>query len=323
MNNLNDVLESLRAAQRIGISFHTSPDGDSLGSSLALLNILREIGKDVYIMSKESIPDSFTFLPNSFEILNTNSEVTENTDTVIILDCGNVERINCNLEFKNRNYKIINIDHHKSNELYGDVNYVNSSAAAVGEIIYDIMNLLNVELNKDIATCIYTSLLTDTGSFRFSNTTLKTHTIAGLMTETGINFPEIHRIIFEDRTYKRIKLYGKVIETLELECNGKVAVLYARKSYFDDLDIENDDTSDLIDFGSKINTVEVSVLLKESRDSTKVSLRSKDYVDVRKIAESFGGGGHIRASGFSVAMDIDYIKEKLVYKIKESLNERV
>ncbi|AWZ48668.1 DHH family phosphoesterase [Clostridiaceae bacterium 14S0207] len=320
---LKEVIKTLKNSQRIGISFHTSPDGDSLGSSLALLQILRELKKEAYIICKESIPETFNFLPFNAEIEKNITEPLDNTDCIVVLDCGNVERINGNIDLNNDKYIVLNVDHHKSNEEYGKINYVNSEAAAVGEIIYDIMEQLKVTLNKSIATCIYTSLLTDTGSFRHSNTTSKTHNIAGKLISTGFDFSQIHRIIFDNKSLNRIKLYGKIIEDLEVTNNGKIAFINAKKSYFEELNLEDGDTSDLLTFGMKINTVEVVALFKENDDILKVSLRSKQYVDVREIAESYGGGGHIRAAGFASDKPLEQLKNELILKIESYKDERI
>lgn len=320
---LKEVIETLKSSQKIGISFHTSPDGDSLGSSLALLQILKELNKEAYIICKESIPETFNFLPFSEEIEKNTTEPLDNTDCVVVLDCGNIERINGNIDLNNDKYIVLNVDHHKSNEEYGKINYVNSEAAAVGEIIYDIMEQLKVTLNKSIATCIYTSLLTDTGSFRHSNTTSKTHNIAGKLISTGFDFSQIHRIIFDNKSLNRIKLYGKIIEDLEVTNNGKIAFINAKKSYFEELNLENGDASDLLTFGMKINTVEVVALFKEKDDILKVSLRSKQYVDAREIAESYGGGGHIRAAGFASDKPLEQLKKELISKIESYKDERI
>lgn len=318
-SDFNLIIETLSKGKKIGITCHVSPDGDSLGSSLALMQGLLKLGKEVYIMSKEALPETFTYLPFSGEVDKQIDHVLEGTDTVVVVDCGNIDRINSNLDVENRSYKLLNIDHHLSNDLYGDINYVEINAAAVAEIIYNILKNLEISIDKDIATCLYTSILTDTGSFKHSNTTSLTHNIAGKLITTGLDFTEIHRIIFENKKFSRIKLYGRVIDKMSLSLDGKVCIMELTKAMLNEFNMDNGDTSDIIALGTQIDTSEVTILVKESDDGTKVSLRSKNKLDVRKIAEEFGGGGHIKASGFSCNKSINEIKEILINKIEKEL----
>ncbi|OFI07731.1 bifunctional oligoribonuclease and PAP phosphatase NrnA [Clostridium acetireducens DSM 10703] len=313
---MNSILKTIRESNEIAITFHTSPDGDSLGSSLALMQGLRKLNKNAYILCKEELPKSFSFLPYSKDIDKDKFTLKENTDCVIVLDCGNVERINANLKFENKNCVIINVDHHLSNDLYGNLNFVDANAAAVGEIVYQMLMSLGVEIDTDIATCLYTSLITDTGSFRYSNTSCVTHAIAGDLINCGIDFSSIHRKIFENKDYIRVKLYGKVIEDLKI-VDDKICIIRITKNMLKQLNVEEaSDTSDVISLGMQINTVEVAILLKESEEGVKVSLRSKSKVDVRKVAENFGGGGHIRASGLC-------INDKSIYEVEKLILEEV
>ncbi|WMJ82021.1 bifunctional oligoribonuclease/PAP phosphatase NrnA [Clostridium sp. MB40-C1] len=316
---LNNLVKSIEKSRKIGITCHTSPDGDSLGSLLALYQGLLKLNKEAYIMSKELLPETFEYLPFCHEVKKNIDFVIDDTDTVIVLDCGNVERINSNIDIENRKYTLINIDHHLSNDLYGDVNYVDVKAAAVGEIIYELFNLMSIEIDKDIAVCLYTSLLTDTGSFRHSNTTYRTHKIAGDLIDTGIDFSQIHRNIFENMKYPRLKLQGKVIEGMYLALNDKICIMELTQDVLEEYNMNKGDTSDIVSIGGRINTVEVTILLKETEDGVKVSLRSKNIVDVRKIAEKFGGGGHVRAAGFSVNNSVEEIKDILIKDIEKEL----
>jgi phosphoesterase RecJ-like protein len=319
MNNLDEILDKLINFNKIGITFHTSPDGDSLGSALGLFQILKKLNKDVYVLSKEKIPDSFKFLPYSCEIKKHICNVKEGTDCVIVLDCGNTERINASLDLNDRKYFLMNIDHHLSNEVYGDLNYIDIKASAVGEIVYSILDKIGVELDQDIAKCLYTSILTDTGSFKHSSTTKTTHDIAGKLINTGMNFTEIHRVIFDNKRLEKIKLYGRVIDTIHLECNSRVCFMEITKDMIEELGLEDEDSSDVIDFGTKVDTAEVTILIKEKEEGVKVSLRSKSVVDVRKIAEYFGGGGHIRAAGFASEKN----KDEITSLLKEILNKEL
>ncbi|MEG0306866.1 MAG: bifunctional oligoribonuclease/PAP phosphatase NrnA [Clostridium sp.] len=306
-----DILDIIGKSKNVGITFHQSPDGDSLGSATALLQGLRALGKEAYILSKECIPSTFEYLPCSDEITGLVEDVKSGTDVVIVLDCGDFKRINANLDIDNKKYTLINIDHHMSNEKYGDLNYVDIKSAAVGEIVFDILKLLDVKITKGIGESIYTSILTDTSSFRHSNTTSKTHEVAGEVVKAGINFNRIQRTVFENKDFDKVKFFGKVIDTLSLEIRGKVAFMEITDEMLKKSNLESMDSGEVIHFGTMINGVEVVALFKESKGGIKTSLRSKEMVDVSKIAETFNGGGHVRAAGFFYEGKMPSLKIKL------------
>lgn len=316
---INEVVSRIKLFKKIAITFHTSPDGDSLGSALALLIGLRKLKKEVYIISKEVIPQAFLFLPCASEINGETNEPLVNTECVIVLDCGDFKRINANLCIQNKKFELINMDHHLSNDLYGDLNFVDTSASAVGEIVYEVLRLLHVEIDKEISTCLYTSLLTDTGSFKHSSTTAVTHNIAGELINTGIEFSNIHRMVFENKKFEKIKFYGEVINNMTSELNSKVCVMHISKNILEKYESVSEDTSDVIAFGASIDTVEVTMLIKDTENGVKVSLRSKSIVDVSKIAEIFNGGGHIRAAGFFSEGNYDDTKAKLMEILEKEL----
>ena len=316
---INDIIDRIILSKKIAITFHTSPDGDSLGSALALLIGLRKLNKEVYIISKEDIPQTFLFMPCSDEINGKTNETLKDTDCVIVLDCGNFKRVNANLLLQNKKFTLINIDHHMSNDLYGDLNFIDTKASAVGEIVYELLRLLRVEFDREISTCLYTSILTDTACFRHSNTTAVTHNIAGKLINEGIDFSNIHRIIFENKKLEKIKLCGEIITNMMIELHGRVCVMYISKSMLEKYGLASSDTSDIIDFGTSIDTVEVAILIKEADNGVKVSLRSKFLVDVSKVAGIFNGGGHIRASGFFTEANFDDTKIKLIEILEKEL----
>ncbi|WP_138205661.1 DHH family phosphoesterase [Haloimpatiens lingqiaonensis] len=317
---MNDILKKISESENIVITFHESPDGDSIGTSLALMQGLKKFHKNVKIISKDCTPDYLQFLPYSKEIDGTKNFIPQNTDCVLVVDCGDVKRINVeNLDLENRKYTLINIDHHLSNEMYGDYNYVDTNAIAVAEIIYQMLKILNVSIDEDMATCLYTSLITDSGSFRHLGTTSVTHAIAGDLINVGIDFSEIHRKVFENKPLSKIKLYGKIIEDMKMFFNDKLCLMRITQDMINSLGMEIDDTGDAISFGTSINTVEVAVLLKEWNNGTKVSLRSKNKVDVRKIAETFNGGGHTRAAGLFLELSIDKAEETIKKALEKEL----
>ena len=325
MSSLKEIKEEILKSKRIGLSFHTSPDGDAIGSTLALLNALRHLGKDSYIISRDVISDNLSFLSFANEIDGNTLQPKEGTDLVMILDCGNVERISADLS--NYKGKIINIDHHISNEEYGFINYVDVSAAATCEISYLLAEELGIDFNNktdveiNIGNAVYTGIVTDTGSFRHSNVTKRTHKIVSELIELGVNNSKVHSNLFDNKPFEKVKLMGCVLSNIELALENKVAVLEIPKGMLEEFNLKNTDTSDIISVGLGIKGVEVSMLLKEVEDGVKGSLRSKNDVDVRKVAEVYGGGGHIKAAGdMQKGVDIETAKENLLKILKEELD---
>lgn len=297
---LSQIAKFILESKKIGITYHVSPDGDAVGSVLALFNALKSLNKDCYIISKDTLSENLKFLKGSDEITGEITEPVDETDIVVVLDCGNLERVSANLnEFTGT---IINIDHHLSNDKYGDVNYIDSNAAATAEIVFELLNLMGISFEKensvikDIGTCMYTSIVTDTGAYRHSNVTERTHKISATLKKIGVDNTFIYQSLFDNKDFSRIKLIGKALSNMQLILNGKVALLEIDKNFTADLGIDIGDTSDIISYGLQIKGVEVTLLLKEVEDGVKASLRAKSYVDVRKIAEVFGGGGQDRKS---------------------------
>ena len=318
--DLKSISEILLGAKKIGITYHVSPDGDAVGSVLALLQGLRIINKDAYIISKDKLSENLNYLPTSNEVTGNITEPTEDTDVVIVLDCGNLERVCANLN--NFNGVLLNVDHHLSNDFYGDSNYVDTSASATAEIVYELLGLLGVDLSisnektLNVATCLYTSLVTDTGCFRHSNVTDRTLLIASNLKKIGVNNTYIYQSLFDNKEFDRVRFIGKVISNMKLVLDGKVALIELPNSFADEFSIEIGDTSDIISYGLQIKGVEVTLLIKEVENGVKCSLRSKNNVDVRKIAEIFAGGGHTKAAGIA-------IKEKSINEAKEILLKEI
>ena len=321
---LSQIAKFILEGKKIGITYHVSPDGDAVGSVLALFNALKSLNKDCYILSKDTLSDNLKFLKSSDEVTGEIIEPDDETDIVVVLDCGNLERVSANL--KKFTGTIVNIDHHLSNDKYGDVNYIDSNAAATAEIVFELLNLMGINFEeansviKDIGTCMYTSIVTDTGGYRHSNVTERTHKISAVLKKIGVDNTFIYQSLFDNKDFSRIKLIGKALSSMQLILNGKVALLELDKDFTEDLGIDIGDTSDIISYGLQIKGVEVTLLLKEVEDGVKASLRAKSYVDVRKIAEVFGGGGHIRASGIKIKnMSMEEAKYEILNEIQKEL----
>ena len=324
MNTLQDISKIILNSNKIGITYHVSPDGDAVGSALALLNGLRYLNKNAYLISKDIISENLQFLKSANEGDGLVTTPSEDTDIIVVVDCGNFERISADLmNFKGN---IINIDHHVSNDKYGKLNYVDTNAAATAEIIFELLENLNLNFEIDneeiyeIGTCLYTSLVTDTGAFRHSNVTSRTHKIASKLKEVGVNNTFIYQSLFDNKSFEKIRLIGKSINNMELLFDRKVSLIKIPKSYGDELGVEVGDTSDIISFGLQIKGVEVAVLIKETDNGAKASLRSKNNFDVRKIAEKLGGGGHIKAAGITLnGISLEEAKDKILEEIEKEL----
>jgi phosphoesterase RecJ-like protein len=216
--------------------------------------------------------------------------------------------------------KIVNIDHHLSNDLFGTINYVDCNASSVGEIIYQLLKINGMNISQKTAVCLYTSILTDTGGFKYSNTTSMTLSITGDLINTGINFSDIYNIVFDVRTIPQIRLISRVTSTLRTYLNDKVAIIFLSKSMFEECGAVEEDASDFVNFARDISGVEVGVFIKEKDNKTsRVSLRAKNYVDVRAIAEKFGGGGHLRAAGCTIEGSIEQAIQLIVNEIDFAL----
>ena len=326
MNSLSSIKEEILKAKKIAMSFHTSPDGDAVGSTLALLNAFKILKINAYVISRDVIPDNLSFLPLSETIEYENTKPTSDTDLVIIMDCGNADRISADLS--GYSGKIINIDHHLSNEMYGHLNYVESDSAAASELSYLIIKELGIEFDNsqeklNVCKCIYTGIVTDTGSFRHSNVTERTHKIVSELIKCGINNAEIHSLLFDNKPYEKIKLIGAVLSNLKLELNEKAAVLKVTKQALEQLNLVKCDTSDVINMGLGIKGVEAALFLKEVDEGVKLSLRSKNNVDVRKVAEVFGGGGHTKAAGGMIKdISLECAEKEVLKELRKELDDK-
>ena len=226
MNTLDQISKIILSSKKIGITYHVSPDGDAVGSALALLEGIRCLKKDAYLISKDIISDNLQFLKSSKEATGKVITPKEYTDTVIVLDCGNYERVSASLE----NYKgnLLNVDHHISNDEYGDYNYIDCKAAATAEIVFELLEKLGVDFSKidentkEIGTCLYTSLVTDTGGFRHSNVTSRTHEIASKLKKLGVNNTDIYQNLFDNNSFEKIRLIGKALNDMELLFDKKI-----------------------------------------------------------------------------------------------------
>ncbi|PKK39131.1 3'-to-5' oligoribonuclease A [Clostridiaceae bacterium JG1575] len=316
---MNRFPEVIRRAKKIGVACHTFPDGDALGSVHAMVLGLRSLGKEAYILSKDAVLDSLDFLPLTAETNAADAIIQPYTDLIIVLDCGNFDRVSFDQKTLGQE-PIMILDHHKSNDKFGEYNHVDTKAAATGEIVFDLLALLRVPLTQEMAVALYTAITTDTGSFRFENTTPRTMAIAGNLLALGVPHQEIARRVFDEKPLNRVRLMGRAIETLESHFNGRVNLMIVREKDFLELALPDQDTGDLVNLGLSPKEAEVSMILKETEGKIRVSIRTKRKVDAGRFAEVFQGGGHVRAAGCTLMTpSLLEAKERLLQEMEAYL----
>ncbi|MGB9678624.1 MAG: DHH family phosphoesterase [Thermoanaerobacteraceae bacterium] len=314
-----DIIDEISKAKSIILITHISPDGDALGSITGMYNALKSLDKDVTMFVDDNVPDIYNYLPG---IDNISRPYYKEVDLILIMDCADIERMGKAKDLLKSNALSINIDHHISNKLYAKMNYVDTNAAATAEIIYQLIKFLRVRLDEDISTSLYTAIVTDTGGFMYESTTAKTHEIAGDLINNGARFKEVSDTIFHSLKYSKAKLIGKVLDKLTLYNDGKIAYMEVLKKDFYETGTDNSDIENIINFGRDIIGVEVAILLVERDNEFKISLRSKDNIDVNKIAGLFGGGGHIRAAGCSLFLTYEQAKQEILNAVIKELGEK-
>ena len=309
------IITLIKESVNIIILSHIAPDGDSIGSALALLNALKKWDKNIKFILDDEVPEIYKFLAGADKV-----EKPCNNDTfdlVIVLDSGDINRLGKSAKYLN-NKNIINIDHHVSNTSFGTHNIIDSNAAATAELVYLVIKALSIEIDKNIAECLYTGIVTDTGQFQYSNTTSVTHSIAGDLINCGVNPSKLYRKIYQSNTKEKMKLIGEAIDSLEFYLDDKISCITINKEQFDEIGAKDEDADGIINFARDISTVEVALFFRENSDGkVKVGFRSKDYIDVNVVAEQFGGGGHKRAAGATIAGNIDIVKEQVIKRLIE------
>lgn len=314
---LDNVLEEINKAEKIVILTHDTPDGDAVGSSLAMLHAIKLLGKKADVIIPE-YSDCFSFLPGVKEVKSTSD--VEKYDLAIALDCADSKILKGNEYFEHAKRTIV-IDHHSSNKMYGDINFVNPVAPACCEILIGMFDYFGIELTKEIGTCIITGIITDTGGFDY-NTTAETFDFAAMLLRKGINISEVYRKVLKTKTRPNFELRKLAENRLEFLEDGKVTFSYITLEDEKNVNAKTGDHEGLVENGRDIEGVEVSIFLHEKEgkpNGFKVSLRSTEYVNVSDVCLMFGGGGHARAAGAFVNGTVEQIKEKLMVEIKKQL----
>jgi phosphoesterase RecJ-like protein len=314
---ISDIVKKIKKSKSTGIITHINPDGDAIGSTLALGLALKKLGLDVGIIKNDDFPSKYEFLPGR-ELMVECEAVSHFPATLVALDCGDADRLGKGRVFLEKAETVINIDHHVSNTMFGNMNFVDANAAATAEIVYQVIKLLGSKIDVKIATCLFTAIVADTGCFRYDNTTQVTHTICGELISLGVKSNYVCTRVFHERTLSQTRVLGKAIETIKMYHGGRTAVMTVTKKMMEETGTTQGDLENVIDFARDIAGVKVAVLLKEIDENTiRIGFRSKEEADVSAIARKFGGGGHKRASGCTVEMPLAEALEHVLEEISE------
>ena len=317
---MDQIIQHIKDGQHILIVSHAEPDGDSVGSLVALGLALAKLDKKITMHTPSPIPAVYRFLPGTGQIVHQiqNADIY---DLALVLDCGDLTRIGETSAEIGRIPILINIDHHVSNTGFGHIQYIDTDACATAEIVYRLINALEIPFDKAIATSIYTGILTDTGSFRFSNTNQAAFAISKAMTDAGVEPHNVAQRVFGTYSLGRIKLLNMALNSIEISENGKLSMMTVTRSMLNTTGTNTEDLDGMINYARRIEDVKVAALIHEIKNGAgkftnmnryHVSLRSDSSVDVAKIAGKFGGGGHASAAGFQIESTLVALKSKII-----------
>ncbi len=313
------ALDAVRKAKTVVIASHIDPDGDAIGSSLAWALILKKMGKDVIVYNRNAVPYSYEFLPGADLFVD---HLPETCDLLCLLDCSEFERAGKELVAWRGYDQSLCIDHHLTADLAADINLVYSQACATGELIYELALCLDPGFKLDVAVNLYTAILTDTGSFRYSNSTPSSFAIAGDLVARGVEPWGVTQQVYESQPVGRIKLAGRVLETLRISASGKAASVWVTQKMFDETGTNSEYTDGLVNYPRSIAGVEVAFMARETGlKEYKLSFRSRGMVNVAALAAEFGGGGHHNAAGCRLQGSLPQLIDQVFAIIDNSLQE--
>jgi bifunctional oligoribonuclease and PAP phosphatase NrnA len=310
------IRDAIRARQRFVISSHARPDGDSIGSQLAMAFALRALGKHVEVVNQDAAPAPLMAFPGVPGI-RVAERVDGEFDAAIVMECSELKRTG--VEGLDR-FFVINIDHHPGNTGYGDLTWFNPEAAACGEMVFELVQALGVKLTVEIATHVYLAILTDTGSFHYSNMTPRTFDICRQALEAGIDPVMIARNVYDSNNMGRLKLFGAVLSGMQIDAAGRIAIIYLDHEIAREAGGTYEDTEGVVNLPLTVKDIQAVVFFKQVEgDEYRVSMRSKGDIDIGSVAKDFGGGGHRNAAGCSVNGAIDALQKTFIAKIDAAI----
>jgi len=317
--HVQEIVDAIRARQRFVLSSHSRPDGDSIGSQLAMAYALRTLGKDVTVVNADPAPPPLMQFPGVPEI--TIAPAVEGSyDAALIMECSDLARTGVSGLDR---FFVINIDHHPGNTNYGRINWFDPTAAACGEMVFDLVRALGVPLTVDIATHIYLAILTDTGSFHYSSISSRTFEMCREALEAGVDPVLVARNVYDSNNMGRLKLFGSVLSAMQLDTTGRIAIVYLDHEMAREAGGTYEDTEGLINLPLTVKEIQAVVFFKQVEgDEYRVSMRSKGDIDIGTVAKAFDGGGHKNAAGCTVTGAIDALQKLFIDRIEHAIDGR-
>jgi len=313
------IVEAIRSRRRFVLSSHARPDGDSIGSQLAMAYALRALGKETAVVNADLAQPPLLQFPGVVDI-RIAPQVAGDFDAAIIMECSDLARTGVKgLDA----FFLINIDHHPGNSAYGQINWFDATAAACGEMVFDLVRALDVPLTTEIATHIYLAILTDTGSFHYSSISPRTFDISKQCLEAGVDPVLVARNVYDSNSMGRLKLFGAVLSAMQIDRSGRIAIVYLDHVMASAAGGSYEDTEGLINLPLTVKEIQAVVFFKQIEgDQYRVSMRSKGDIDIGAVAKQFGGGGHKNAAGCTVTGAIDALKTTFIGKIERAIDGR-
>lgn len=321
-NTLKEIASLIKKHKKFFIVGHQNPDGDSIGSTLAVTSALKRLGKTVYPYADSMPGADLTFLPGLTSVKVPPLPKRIDFDVAIFLECSDKKRGGNLDEVFNSDAVIVNIDHHITGETYGHYNYINAKSSSTAEIIFQLFEIMKIKPTPAEATCLYTGLATDTGRFVHNNTTAESFRVAAGLVAAGADLAEVNKRVYFTRSYEETKIMGRALEKMQLLYNKRLAIITLNDEDFKMFGADAAHTQGIVSQPVMIPGVEVSILIKEEPDKVSVNLRSSGAVDVSAIAQNFGGGGHARAAGFKTKdRNLAELTVDLLHISEQAINE--
>jgi phosphoesterase RecJ-like protein len=321
---MEKIARAIRENNSFLITAHINPEGDSLGSQLAMKELLDGLGKKSFIYDNDAVPAHLAFLPKAGLVKNSITAKDE-FDMALVLDCPNLKRIG-KVADALKGKRVINIDHHISNEKFGDLNWVDPNASSAGEMVYRLFREMEQPLTKEAALNLYIAILTDTGSFNYDNTSKATHEIAGELLGYGLDPAAVAQNVYERKDMADLKLLGHVLSTIKIDKTGDIAYMELTAKMLEETGADISKSEGLVNYARSVDKIMVAILFREDPKypgKIHISFRSKGDADVNEIASSFGGGGHKKASGCVVEGTLADVEKKVLEKVEEVLERKL